>query len=138
MRGIYMKKMKYFSVFMLSVLLIVVLTACGGQEANQSQQTENQTKDYIQIKGSDTEVNLVQRSAELYMKNSNLNISVTGGGSGTGISALINGQVDIANSSRTMKDEEIKQAEDNGIKPVRIVIAMDGLSVITNDNNPVK
>ncbi|WP_018247520.1 PstS family phosphate ABC transporter substrate-binding protein [Orenia marismortui] len=96
-------------------------------------------KAYIQIKGSDTIVNLAQTLAENYMgDNPNVSISVTGGGSGTGIKALINGTVDIADASRVMKDKEIKMAENNGIDVYRIVLAMDGLSVVTNDNNPVK
>ena len=133
-----MKKLKLFSVIMLSFVLILGLTACGGDQADQQQAgDQEQTNDYIQIKGSDTEVNLVQSHAETYMEQNDINISVTGGGSGTGISSLINGQVDIANASRTMKDSEIEQAEQNDVDPVRIVIAMDGLTVVTNENNPV-
>ncbi len=135
-----MKILKYLSIIILSILVIVTLTGCGGEKADEGQnQAEKQDQNnYIQIKGSDTEVNLVQHLAEEYMKESDTELAVTGGGSGTGISALINGQVDIANASRTMSDTEIQQAKDNGINPVRIVIAMDGLSVITSESNPVK
>jgi phosphate transport system substrate-binding protein len=92
----------------------------------------------LQIKGSDTLINLVQRLAEKYMeKNPGKYIAVTGGGSGTGIAALINGKCDIANASRLMKSKEVVQATDNGVKVNRVVIAMDGLSVITNGNSPV-
>lgn len=131
-----MKFVKYFLVIMLSFVLIVGLAACGGEE--KQPQAEKASNEYIQIKGSDTEVNLVQRFAETYMKDIDVSISVTGGGSGTGISALINGQVDIADASRTMKEAEIKQARNNDIEPVRAVIAMDGLSVITHTANPIK
>lgn len=94
---------------------------------------------YIQIKGSDTIVNLAQILAEKYMeKNPNVSIAVTGGGSGTGIKALINGEVDIADASRVMKDKEIQMAEDNGVEIYRVVLAMDGLSVVVNEDNPVK
>jgi phosphate transport system substrate-binding protein len=64
-------------------------------------------------------------------------ISVTGGGSGTGIAALVNGTVDIANASRKIKDEEIAQAKTNGINPVEHIIARDAIAVIVNPNNPV-
>lgn len=95
-------------------------------------------RDMIQIKGSDTLINLVQRLSEVYMeKNPGKAIAVTGGGSGTGIAALINGKCDIADASRNMKTKEIKRAMDSGISPKRVVIALDGLSVIVNENNPV-
>lgn len=95
-------------------------------------------QEMIQIKGSDTLINLVQRLAESYMeKNPNKVIAITGGGSGTGIAALINGKCDIANASRLMKDKEIAQAQENGVDPKRIVVAIDGLSVITNIKNRV-
>jgi len=93
---------------------------------------------FIQIKGSDTEVNLVQRLAEVYMEHHpEVYIAVTGGGSGTGIAALINKKTDIANLSREMTPEEIKRAIKNGVNPVKWVIAMDGISVIVNAKNPV-
>ncbi|MBN1115100.1 MAG: substrate-binding domain-containing protein, partial [Oligoflexia bacterium] len=96
-------------------------------------------KEMIQIKGSDTIVNLVQRLSEEYMKsNKNVAIAVTGGGSGTGIAALINNKCDVANASRSIKDKEIKNAEENGITVKEFVIATDGLCIIVNKNNPVK
>ena len=70
-------------------------------------------------------------------KNPEKYIAVTGGGSGTGVAALINGKCDIANASRLMKSKEVAQATDNGVEVNRVVIAMDGLSVITNGNSPV-
>lgn len=92
----------------------------------------------IQIKGSDTLINLVQRLAESYMEERpDKLIAVTGGGSGTGIAALINGKCDIADASRLMKEKEDIRAKDRGINPKRIVIALDGLSIITNFNNPL-
>jgi phosphate transport system substrate-binding protein len=95
-------------------------------------------KNMVQIKGSDTLINLVQRLSEVYMeRNKGSAIAVTGGGSGTGIAALINGKADIADASRDMKAKEVAQAQDAGIDPKRVVIALDGLSVIVNGNNPV-
>ena len=96
------------------------------------------TEGMIQIKGSDTLINLVQRLSEVYMeKNPDKYIAITGGGSGTGIAALMNGKCDIANASRLMKAKEIARASNNGIAAKRVVIAMDGLSVIVNAQNPV-
>jgi phosphate transport system substrate-binding protein len=96
-------------------------------------------KDVITIKGSDTMVILAQRWAEVYMsKNKDVIIQVTGGGSGTGISALINGTTDICNSSRPMKKEEkIKLKEKYGSPGVEIKVAVDGLSIYVNEKNPV-
>ena len=92
----------------------------------------------IQIKGSDTLINLVQRLAEEYMDTDGRHmVAVTGGGSGTGVAALINGRCDVANSSRPMKEHELKQAEARGVTPQEVVIAMDGLSVIVHPDNTV-
>ncbi|OCL27300.1 phosphate-binding protein [Orenia metallireducens] len=127
---------KVYGLIFLVLITLVFLVGCGRAPEGQNEEQEGA---YIQIKGSDTSVNLSQMWAEEYMsKNEEVSISVTGGGSGTGIAAIINNKVDIANSSRDIKDSEKKQAEDNGIKIVEIAVAMDGLSVITNANNPVK
>jgi len=97
-----------------------------------------QAENMIQIKGSDTLINLVQKLSEVYMeKNPGKYIAVTGGGSGTGIAALMNNKCDIADASRNMKPKEITRATSLGITPKRVVIAMDGLSVIVNGNNSV-
>jgi len=93
---------------------------------------------YIENKGSDTIVNLALAWAEQYQSdNTNIRISVTGGGSGTGIAALINGTVDLANASRQIKKEEIAEAQSKGIDPVEFVIARDAIAVIVNPENPV-
>ncbi|MEI6092347.1 MAG: phosphate ABC transporter substrate-binding protein [bacterium] len=89
----------------------------------------------IQVKGSDTLVNTIQVMAEKYMaKNPGKAISVTGGGSGTGISALLNGTCDIANSSRNIKDKEKASAKS---KVNEITVGIDGLSVIVNSGNSI-
>ena len=94
---------------------------------------------YIQNKGSDTIVNLALAWAERYQTvQPEVRISVTGGGSGTGITALISGTVDIANASRQIKDEEIRAAEANGIRPVEHIIARDAIAVIVHPDNPVE
>jgi phosphate transport system substrate-binding protein len=93
----------------------------------------------ITVKGSDTMVVLGQRWAEEYMaKHKGTTIQVTGGGSGTGISALINGTTDVCEASRSMKDAEKKSVQDKaGGPPVEIIVAKDGLSVYVNDGNPL-
>ncbi|MGD8841891.1 MAG: PstS family phosphate ABC transporter substrate-binding protein [Gammaproteobacteria bacterium] len=92
----------------------------------------------IQNKGSDTLVNVAQAWAEAYQSvDPDVAIAVSGGGSGTGIAALINGTVDIANASRKMKDKEIAMAEQHGHKPVEHVVGYDALSVFINKANPM-
>jgi phosphate transport system substrate-binding protein len=96
-------------------------------------------QDFIQIKGSDTLINLVQRLAEVYMEyHPNTSIAVTGGGSGVGIAALIANRVEIANSSREIKEKESAAAKENGVVPYEITIGIDGLSVIVNADNPIQ
>jgi phosphate transport system substrate-binding protein len=93
----------------------------------------------ITVKGSDTMVVLGQRWAEEYMaKHKGTTIQVTGGGSGTGISALINGTTDVCEASRSMKDVEKKSLADKaGGPPVELIVAKDGLSVYINEANGV-
>ena len=91
----------------------------------------------IQNKGSDTLVNVAQAWAEEYGKiNPDVAVSVSGGGSGTGIAAMINGTVDIANASRRMKDKEIEMARERGQQPLEHVVGYDALAVFLNQNNP--
>ena len=91
------------------------------------------------VKGSDTMVILAQKWAEVYMKkNPDMVIQVTGGGSGTGISALINGGTDICNSSRPMKQSEIDKLKDRyGSLGVEVPCAKDGITIYLNPSNPV-
>ncbi len=92
----------------------------------------------IENKGSDTLVNLALAWAERYMGlHPEVRISVTGGGSGTGIAAMINGTVNIANASRAMKAEEISAAKANGITPVQFIVARDAIAVVVHPSNPV-
>jgi len=95
-------------------------------------------KNSIQVKGSDTMVNLGQAWAENYMEeNPTAFVAVTGGGSGTGLSSLISGTCDIAMSSRNIKEKEISLAKQKGINPYEIKLALDGLAVVVNPENPV-
>jgi len=92
----------------------------------------------IQIKGSDTMVNLTQALAEKYMAaNPGASVAVTGGGSGTGIAAMINGTTDIAESSRAIKEKELEAATANGISPKEFLVGYDGLAVVVHPDNPV-
>jgi len=93
----------------------------------------------ITIKGSDTMVILAQKWAEVYMKaHPEVILQVTGGGSGTGISALINGSTDICNASRPMKGSEIDKLKDRyGSLGVEIPCAKDGITIYLNESNPV-
>jgi phosphate transport system substrate-binding protein len=117
-----------------SFLLLVALALAGvlGCAPSQSRRA-------ITIKGSDTMVILTQRWAETYMAaHPGTVIQVTGGGSGTGIAALINGTTDICDASRPMKDSEKQQVQQRyGSPPVEIVVAKDGLSLYVNEANPV-
>lgn len=97
---------------------------------------QNRTR--ISIAGSDTLNLLTQRLAEEYMKaHPEVEISVSGGGTGVGIRSLMDGLVDVAQASRKMKDSEIQAARDNGYDPQPHVIALDGLAVAVNRANPV-
>jgi phosphate transport system substrate-binding protein len=92
----------------------------------------------IQNKGSDTLVNVAQAWAENYATvNPNVAIAVTGGGSGTGFSALINGTVDIANASRTIKDSEVEMATANEVTPREHIVGYDALAVFLHSDNPI-
>ena len=93
----------------------------------------------IQIKGSDTELNAVQALAEAYMnKDASTSIAVTGGGSGAGFAALINGKADLAIASRAITPSEVAQCRARGIDPNYIVFGIDGLSIIVNKANNLK
>jgi phosphate transport system substrate-binding protein len=93
----------------------------------------------LTVAGSDTLVNVAQAWAKAFMaENPNVQIAVKGGGSGTGIAALINGQVDFANSSREMKAEEQDQLKAKGGEAVETKVARDGIAVVVNAANKVE
>ena len=90
-------------------------------------------------KGSDTMVNLALAWAEAYhAARPSVNLSVTGGGSGTGIAALVNRTVDLANASRAITPEERAEAESGGVEPMQHVVARDAIAVIVHRSNPVQ
>jgi phosphate transport system substrate-binding protein len=92
----------------------------------------------IQDQGSDTLVNLALAWAEAYHQEyPEVTVSVTGGGSGAGLAALVNGTTDIANASRPIKAEEVEQARARGFTPQELVVARDAIAVLVNPANPV-
>jgi len=118
--------------------LLVATLALASTVALAIPATSLAAREMVQIKGSDTLINLVQSWSEAYLDKTGKMISVTGGGSGTGIAALIDGRCDIADASREMKSKEYKMAEERGIKVSEITVAIDGLSVIVNADNPIQ
>jgi phosphate transport system substrate-binding protein len=84
-------------------------------------------------------VNVAQAWAEAYKEvNPDVAVAVTGGGSGTGISAMINGTVDIANASRKMEDQELEAARANGIEPIEFIVGYDALAIFIHSDNPAE
>lgn len=127
--------MKYPLLLVTTLFLLAFAASCGPASV---QAASNTSALYIENKGSDTLVNLALAWTEKYQSDHpNVRISVTGGGSGTGIAALINGTVDLANASRQIKQEEIGEAKANGVEPVEFVVSRDAIAVIVNPDNPV-
>jgi phosphate transport system substrate-binding protein len=125
-----------------ALLLIAVgasLVGCASRRASSGGQGGfSEATQTIQNTGSDTLVNLALAWAEAYMQiNPQVRIAVTGGGTGTGIAAMINGTVDLANASREMKPEELAAARKNGFTPVEFAVARDAIAIVVNPNNPV-
>lgn len=118
------------------IILSCFLAGCAGSTGSG---TGSQAAGaYIQNKGSDTIVNLALAWAERYQgEHPDVSISVTGGGSGTGIAALINGTVDIANASRQITAQEKAEAKKNGYDAIEYVVARDAIAVIVNPHNPI-
>jgi phosphate transport system substrate-binding protein len=122
----------------LLLLFMLLFSACGRDGQANPGGSSNAQASTIVNKGSDTLVNLALAWAEKYHElYPEIEISVTGGGSGTGIAALINGTVDLANASRQIKPEEIQQAQANGVTPKEYVVARDAIAIVVNPTNPV-
>jgi phosphate transport system substrate-binding protein len=140
-------KLKTYLILTILVLGLVFLgIGCAGNQGENSKASEgapvNQTtatsEQGVSVKGSDTVLPLAQAEAEEYLKeNPGKSVSVTGGGSGVGIAALIDGQVDIAAASRDMDADETQAAQAKGISPVETVIAYDGITAVVNPSNSV-
>lgn len=121
------------------LMLVIFIAGCSAEEITGGVVRETVTvRESVEVKGSDTMVQLASTLAEKYsQQDTKARISVTGGGSGTGIAALINGEADIADSSRAMKEKELAQAKERGITPYEFIIARDMLSVVVHESNPV-
>ena len=135
--------LKKFVASGLAVVLLggtLALAGCsesaGGDSAGSGDGTE--LEGAINVQGSDTLLNIATAWSDAFMDaNPGVDISVQGGGSGTGIASLINGTVDFANASRAIKDEEIADAQAKGIDPVEHAVAIDGIAVVVNPGNGV-
>ncbi|MBL0358440.1 MAG: substrate-binding domain-containing protein [Chitinophagaceae bacterium] len=108
------------------ICLLVLLISCS------------RDTDTIKIKGSDTEVNLAVQLAESFHKiNSGVFVSISGGGSGLGIASLLNGTADVANSSRSIKPEEIELFQKRGSSIDSFVFAQDAIAFVVADDLPI-
>ena len=134
-------KINYQLSTMLIISLIIIsmnllISGCGAQHGTSQDKQEGKP---IQIKGSDTMVNLVQAWAEKFsIEKKETNLSITGGGSGTGFAALLNKTCDICMSSRSIEDQEIATAKKIGINPIEHIVGLDGLMVIVNPENTIE
>lgn len=130
--------MKIMRRCLISLFVLFLISSCTAGQDQQTSAPSSAEGAYIENKGSDTLVNLALAWAEEYQRlHPEIQISVTGGGSGTGISALINNTVDLANASRQIKAEEIDLARTKGVEPVEFIVANDAIAVIVNPANPV-
>lgn len=122
-----MKKLYILTQQSLLMLSTLLLFSCGDQNHS------------IKMKGSDTEVNLAVNLAEHYTaEDADFSIAISGGGSGIGITSLLNGQADIANSSRPLSDKEIEQFETKNIKVRTVIFAEDATAFVVHKNLPIE
>lgn len=127
---------------MVAFLVSLLLSSCGG-DSKQSSVTKRPFKlgdDEVRIKGSESELPLALKLVDYFKANGDTNIkfNVSGGGSNIGISLLETDKIDMAMSSRKLKDTEIKYLADKGIEVVEMVVAYDALFIIVNKNNPIE
>ncbi|WP_406655682.1 PstS family phosphate ABC transporter substrate-binding protein [Methanolobus sp. ZRKC2] len=132
-----------------SIVLLILISVFAGvgcvdqgeepvTEGAEAEATEETLTGSIIVKGSDTVLPLSQAEAEDFMiENPETSVTIIGGGSGVGVAALIDDEVEIAMTSRLMKESEVEEAEANGVTPLRHEIAIDGIAVIVNPENPV-
>ena len=130
----------------MAIVLVGAVIGCGRQQQEKpatavpppAPAVTGTAEGTLTIRGSDTMLQVGQALAETFMQqNPKATINVTGGGSGTGIKALIDGTCDIAHASRQVKEKEIERAQDKGRDPNEIQVGSDGLAVIVSKDNPV-
>jgi phosphate transport system substrate-binding protein len=111
--------------------VVALVAGCGGSKSSRTT---------LQMKGSDTMVNLAQAWAEAYVHaDTAVDLEVSGGGSGVGIAALIRGTIDLASASRNMKPEEVEQARAHtGKQPKEFVVGYDALAIYVHRENPIE
>lgn len=125
----------YLTLALLLIITSVLLAGCTPAQPGSTTPMADKT---IENKGSDTLVNLALAWAEAYMAlHPEVSISVTGGGSGTGLTGMLNGTVDLANASRKITAGELAQASKQGMAPVEFTVARDAIAVVVNPHNPV-
>src|SRR5690349_22522415 len=131
----------------IGLVVALVGAGCSGGHGNNTENTPatgtgtpGAATGTLTIKGSDTMVILAQRWAERFMsKNAGTTVQVSGGGSGTGITALINGTTDIATASRRIKDQETASLQtQRHAAPHEVRVAIDAIAVYVNTANPVQ
>lgn len=135
-----LRRIKFISILSTLVTLSMLLlqTGCGNKSENGDNQAAEKMS--IQNQGSDTMVNLAQAWAEAYANvDPKISVEVSGGGSGTGIAALINGTVDVANCSRKMEPEEIEKAkqQNGGKEPQEFMVGYDAMAIFVHKDNPL-
>jgi phosphate transport system substrate-binding protein len=116
-------------------VLLAVSVGCG----KHADDGKDNAKKVVRVEGSDTMVNVAQAWAEQYhQKHPSISVQVLGGGSGVGIASLIDGNCDMANTSRKMKESEIQRAKDNrGGEPKEIIVGYDALAIYVHKDNPL-
>lgn len=123
---------------LVALALVATITGCSKPPAAGSSDAPKAANAAVNIKGSDTMVHLVTKWTEGFTAvNAGANLIVTGGGTGTGIAALINGTTDIAMASRNLSDKEKAQATEKGRTPVEHAVALDGIAIIVHKSNPL-
>ena len=133
-----MKILIHYIVLILFSCFFCLNYGCERRDDKKSSVGSDKKDRYLTIKGSDTMVHLVSTWAEKFMQVSpGSEVSVTGGGSGTGIAALINGTTDICAASRDIQEKELNIARQNNVDPVEVVVARDAITVVVNPSNPV-
>ncbi|MCX5970435.1 MAG: phosphate ABC transporter substrate-binding protein [Coprothermobacterota bacterium] len=141
-----MRKSRILGAVALLLSVSLLLAACGTPASTSpttpsptaSSTSPSQEGGTIVVKGSDTMVNLASAWAEDYITgHPNVKITVSGGGSGIGIAALLNKTTDICNNSRPLKQEEVDKAKAGGIDPVSTIVAKDGVAVVVHPSNPI-
>jgi phosphate transport system substrate-binding protein len=122
-------------------VVVAVLAGCAKPDGSTASDSESNgaPKGRLTVKGSDTMVQLAQAWAQAFMTaHPEITVTVTGGGSNTGLAALANKGTDIADASRAMKPEEMDAAKKNGVDVKEFTVARDALSIIVNKSNPIK